>query len=53
MHHAFKKPALAQAKNELTLLRRIRPAPVAELARLDSNFLIPRPIAMLEVQATV
>lgn len=53
MHQAFKNPALAQAKNELTLLSKISEAPVAELARLESNFLIPSPIQILEVQAAV
>lgn len=51
MQYAFIKPAEAQAKNELKLLSKMRPAPVAAAARFDNNFLMASPIVILLVQA--
>jgi len=51
MHQAFKNPAEAQAKNELIVFKKISLAPVEAFALFESNFLIPRPIAILEVHA--
>jgi len=53
MHHAFINPALAQAKNELILFKRINLAPVAELDRFSKTFLIPNPTIMLDVHAAI
>ena len=51
MKYAFRKPALAHAKNELTLFRRMSLAPVVLAAVPASIFLIASPIEILETQA--
>lgn len=44
-------PALEHAKNELILFKSMSEAPVAVFDLFSSNFLMPRPTAMLEKQA--
>lgn len=51
MNHEFKKPADAQAKNELTALITNPCAPVALAVRAASIFLIARLIVIDEAQA--
>jgi hypothetical protein len=51
MHQAFKNPALAQAKNELTELSNISLAPEAAYDRFSRSLRIPNPMIILEVHA--
>ena len=51
MNHAFKKPADAQAKNELIALIKYPCAPVALAVRASSIFLIARLIVIDDAQA--
>ncbi len=51
MHQAFKNPALAHAKNELTELSNISLAPEAAYDRFSRSLRIPNPMIILEVHA--
>jgi hypothetical protein len=53
MHQAFKNPALAHAKNELTEFSNISLAPEAAYDRFSNILRIPKPIIILEVHAAV
>lgn len=51
MNHAFRKPAEAQAKNELVALYTYAYAPLMWAVRPDMAFLISKPIVIDDAQA--